>query len=115
MNLVIERANIMVSETLKEKAPLAPMLVGTDKIRKIKETISEKILLSLPDVVSRIQNYVSDSMKIESTIYERLKVLPKAEFENLLHSVFKEDEMTLIFLGAMLGGLVGLFQAYMVF
>jgi uncharacterized membrane protein YheB (UPF0754 family) len=115
MNLVMKRANIMVSETLKEKSPLAPVLIGSDKIRSIKETVSAKILLSLPEIVQRIQNYISDSMQIQPTIYARLKVLPKAEFEELLHSVFKEDEMTLILLGALLGGLVGLIQAYMVF
>jgi uncharacterized membrane protein YheB (UPF0754 family) len=40
-----------------------------------------------------------------------LVFLPPAEFERLLHSVFKEDEATLILLGALLGGLVGLIQA----
>jgi uncharacterized membrane protein YheB (UPF0754 family) len=40
-----------------------------------------------------------------------LVFLPPNEFEELLHSVFKEDEKTLILLGAILGGIVGFIQA----
>ncbi len=115
IKLVIERANALTQQKLQDKAPLVPMLLGQERVTKIKETIAEKLIWILPEVANRIQNYLKDTLQIEKTIAERLSVLPKDEFEELLHSVFKEDELTLIILGALLGGIVGLYQAYLVF
>jgi uncharacterized membrane protein YheB (UPF0754 family) len=96
IKLVIERAYKLTHEKMMEKAPLMPVLLGSEKVRHIKETIAEKLIWILPDVANRIQKYINDKLQIEKTIAERLSVLPKAEFEELLHSVFKEDELTLI-------------------
>lgn len=115
MELVIQRAHKMVEKKFHEKIPIAPVLLGSNKIRKIKETVAQEILLMLPKLAHQVGDYISTSIEIDKTIYERLRILPKAEFEDLLHSVFKEDEMTLIVLGACLGGFVGLLQAMMVF
>ncbi|HMZ66727.1 MAG TPA: DUF445 family protein [Leptospiraceae bacterium] len=115
IKLVIEKAYKLTHQKMMERAPLMPVLLGSEKIRQIKERIAEKLIWILPDVANRIQKYLNDRLQIEKTIAERLSVLPKAEFEELLHSVFKEDELTLIILGAILGGLVGLYQAYLVF
>lgn len=115
IKLVIERAYKLTHEKMMEKAPLMPVVLGSEKIRQIKESIAEKLIWILPEVANRIQDYLTDRLQIEKTISDRLSVLPKAEFEELLHSVFKEDELTLIILGALLGGLVGLYQAYLVF
>ncbi|MEM7182398.1 MAG: DUF445 family protein [Spirochaetota bacterium] len=113
--LIIEKAHQLADEKVKEKVPMAPMLLGSAKIEKIKEVVAEKILLILPEIANNVGDHLTTSLEIDKTIYERLRVLPKAEFEDLLHSVFKEDEMTLILLGALLGGLVGLIQASLVF
>jgi uncharacterized membrane protein YheB (UPF0754 family) len=115
IKLVIDRAYKLTHEKMHEKTPLVPMLLGKEKVQSIKEKIAEKLIWILPDVANRIQKYLVDTLKIEQTIAQRLSILPKAEFEELLHSVFKEDELTLIILGALLGGLVGLYQAYLVF
>ncbi|MCX7998946.1 MAG: hypothetical protein N3A69_08350 [Leptospiraceae bacterium] len=48
------------------------------------------------------------------SVADRLSKLSKAEFENILHSLFKEDKMTLILLGAFLRVLFGLAQAILV-
>jgi uncharacterized membrane protein YheB (UPF0754 family) len=115
IKLVIEKAYKLTQDKMSEKNPLVPMLLGQERVAKIKETIAGNLIGILPDVANRIQKYLTDTLQIEKTIAERLSVLPKEEFEELLHSVFKEDEMTLIILGALLGGLVGLYQAYLVF
>lgn len=115
IQLVNQKAQDVVESKLNEKIPMASFIMGQEKMRELKENIAEKIVWIIPDVAHRVKSYVTDTLKIEATIEERLSKLPKDEFEELLHSVFKEDEMTLIVLGAMLGGLVGLLQAYFVF
>lgn len=42
----------------------------------------------------------------------RMKALPPEEFESILRSAFQEDELLLILIGAVLGALVGLGQAF---
>lgn len=114
VKLVLDNAYKGVESMMQEKAPIAPILLGSEKTQIIKMKVADKIVGIIPDVVDRIQFYITDTLKIESTVAERLSKLSKAQFEDILHSVFKEDEMTLILLGAFLGGLVGLAQAMLV-
>jgi uncharacterized membrane protein YheB (UPF0754 family) len=115
VSLIQKKAQEATESKINEKIPLASFIMGQEKMDELKSQISEKIVAIVPDVADRVKTYVRDSLKIEATIAIRLAKLPKDEFEELLHSVFKEDEMTLILLGALLGGLVGMLQAYFVF
>lgn len=54
--------------------------------------------------------YVAERLDIEATLGRRLQLLSPAEFEDLLHPVFQEDEITLIIVGGVLGAVVGLAQ-----
>jgi uncharacterized membrane protein YheB (UPF0754 family) len=47
-------------------------------------------------------------------VEERMAVMSKPEFERLLRGIFEEDELTLIIIGGVLGGAVGLFQGAVV-
>ncbi len=105
----------LLDKKLKEKIPHATLLIGSAKVDELKEKIAQSILELIPEAAERMKNYIEDQLEIEKIVYEKLSVLPAPEFENLLHSVFKEDEGTLILLGAFLGGLAGSIQAYLVF
>jgi len=50
-----------------------------------------------------LPQYVEEGLLLQSTLKERLQALPAAEFEDLLHPVFQEDEITLIIAGGVLG------------
>lgn len=54
--------------------------------------------------------YVNTSLRLQDTLNVRLKALSAAEFENLLHPVFEEDELTLIVAGGVLGAAAGAIQ-----
>ena len=54
--------------------------------------------------------YVSDRLDIRLTLARRLKTLSPTDFEDLLHPVFQEDELTLIATGGVLGFIAGGFQ-----
>ena len=51
--------------------------------------------------------YVNDRLDIRETLSRRLKTLSPTEFEDLLHPVFQEDEITLIATGGVLGFTAG--------
>mmetsp|Transcript_5448 Transcript_5448/g.10520 ORF Transcript_5448/g.10520 Transcript_5448/m.10520 type:complete len:575 (-) Transcript_5448:1146-2870(-) len=50
-----------------------------------------------------VHKYVNERLDIRDTLARRLKTLSPTEFEDLLHPVFQEDELTLIATGGVLG------------
>lgn len=63
-----------------------------------------------PQKYPHVHRYVSDQLDIEKTLARRLKTLSPKEFEDLLHPVFQEDEITLIATGGVLGFIAGALQ-----
>jgi hypothetical protein len=55
-------------------------------------------------------SYVAGALGVEASVREALEALPGAKFERVLHPVFEQDEATLILVGCLLGGAVGLAQ-----
>eukprot|EP00566_Odontella_aurita_P011086 CAMPEP_0113547630 /NCGR_PEP_ID=MMETSP0015_2-20120614/12461_1 /TAXON_ID=2838 /ORGANISM="Odontella" /LENGTH=408 /DNA_ID=CAMNT_0000448203 /DNA_START=340 /DNA_END=1566 /DNA_ORIENTATION=- /assembly_acc=CAM_ASM_000160 len=60
-----------------------------------------------PDKYPELHSYVKERLDIEDTLSSRLKLLSPIDFEDLLHPVFQEDEMTLIVVGGVLGAITG--------
>ena len=85
--------------------------------RHLPYPIPTEILLATVDGVMRIaedpikyadvHNYVNKRLDIRETLARRLKTLSPTEFEDLLHPVFQEDEITLIATGGVLGFAAG--------
>jgi uncharacterized membrane protein YheB (UPF0754 family) len=63
-----------------------------------------------PMVYPEVHRYVEDKLDIQETLSSRLKMLSSTDFEDLLHPVFQEDEITLIATGGVLGAIAGLGQ-----
>ena len=57
-----------------------------------------------------VHRYVEDKLDIQETLSSRLKLLSSTDFEDLLHPVFQEDEITLIATGGVLGAIAGVGQ-----
>ncbi|EQA44650.1 hypothetical protein LEP1GSC050_3356 [Leptospira broomii serovar Hurstbridge str. 5399] len=112
---LVMRSKELSERKLRERIPYAKLLIGTAKVEELKEKIADMIVGLVPETAERMKGYLEETLEIERIVYERLSVLPASEFEQLLHSVFKEDETTLILLGALLGGVAGCIQAYIVF
>ena len=55
-------------------------------------------------------DYVAGALDVAGAVGAALEALPGARFERVLHPVFEQDEATLIAVGCLLGGLVGLAQ-----
>lgn len=63
-----------------------------------------------PYLYPEVHRYVSEQLDIEKTLAARLKLLSPKQFEDLLHPVFQEDEITLIATGGVLGWIAGALQ-----
>jgi len=95
--------------------PLIQVAIGSEGYAKLKELICDRLFEELPDVMSHLEPYADKALDLENTIRERLAALSPAQFEDLLHPIFKEDEIILILVGGVLGLIVGCIQAALQF
>jgi uncharacterized membrane protein YheB (UPF0754 family) len=89
---------------------LLQLAIGKDKYQRIKRRAAEMLIAALPTSLTGIFDYADEALEIEHTLSSKLKSLSKLEFEDVLHPIFKEDETTLIIVGAVLGGIAGVIQ-----
>ena len=64
--------------------------------------------------IRNVFGYAENALNLKEILREKMINLSPVEFEAFLRPVFKEDETTLIIVGAVLGGVAGLIQ-YFVF
>lgn len=80
------------------------------KYETLKYKIADKMLQTVLDSSDHLEDYLSEALNLEATMGEKMSQLPPKEFETILRAAFQEDEWLLIFVGAMLGALVGTMQ-----
>jgi len=99
---------------------LGSLAVGFQEYGTMKEDLGEilmattKRLAVLPehqDVVERFCKFAHVSWDLRATIRKEMSVVAPAKFERLLHQAFEKDEWMLVLMGAVLGLLIGIFQA----
>ncbi len=66
-------------------------------------------------IISQAFNYTEEALDLENTLSRKMQALPPWEFASFLHPIFEEDEWKLFAVGAILGGLAGLSQLYLLF
>jgi uncharacterized membrane protein YheB (UPF0754 family) len=112
--LVLER----VSERIDQQRPMLEMLaqqpITDDQIATVKALVVEKVTHELPHVQAELDPYLRAQLGVARLVEERMGAMSKPEFERLLRGIFEEDELTLILIGGVLGGLVGLGQGALV-
>ena len=87
------------------------LTVGSAPYARLKRRVTRKIVELIPRHSHLMESYWRDAMDLETTMGERLRSLPPAEFESVLRTCFKEDEWILITVGAVLGMVAGLLEA----
>jgi len=83
-----------------------------DGIEDAKKDMIDISLEILPQYMTEIADYMDDAMNIREILGRRLARLEPEKFENIVHPIFKDDEWILLLVGAVLGIIIGLVQAY---
>ena len=101
-------------------AMIGPML-GIDVTPEVRARIVERTMAALgataervlPDLAAypAVEAYLERRLEIAQTIETKLAELSKAEFETILRQIFEDDEKTLIGIGGVIGGVIGIMQA----
>jgi uncharacterized membrane protein YheB (UPF0754 family) len=93
---------------------LAQRPITDDQVATVKMLLVAKVTSELPHVQRELEPYLREQLGVARVVEERMAVMSKPEFERLLRGIFEEDELTLIIIGGVLGGAVGLLQGAVV-
>ena len=94
--------------------PLVTLAFGTKRYRELKATIVRMVLDRMPETMEEAKDYAANALDIENLIVEKMDQLSPVQYESILRPVFKDDEMLMITVGAVLGFLVGELQVVLV-
>jgi uncharacterized membrane protein YheB (UPF0754 family) len=94
--------------------PVITLAIGTKRYREAKDTVVRMVLERLPDTMQEAKDYTAKTLDIENLIVEKMNELTPDQYEAILRPVFKDDEMLMITVGAVLGFLVGELQVLLV-
>lgn len=88
-----------------------PSLVFPKETIELIGTIIKDNLLSKEGnsrfIGTRIHRYIDNTLQLKTLLTKRMNALSPKEFEQVLHPIFQEDELTLIIAGGVLGMLAG--------
>lgn len=108
-----------IEYTINETAGLLKSLVeistGSQLFTHIRNIACFRFMQELPMNIRHVFGYAENALDLEHILREKMQGLSPLEFESFLRPVFKEDETTLIIVGAILGGLAGLVQYFIFF
>ena len=90
--------------------PFIELVVGSKEWNDLKGFVSVRLVAAIPQELDKIYEYAGEALDIENELSRNLKALSSPDFEQVLRPLFKEDESTLIAVGAVLGGIAGLLQ-----
>lgn len=115
MDIITLHVNRSIDEAAGFSKNIVAFVAGNRKYEKLKEMASEKVIEELPDSIDSMFSYAEDAMNLEEVLTGKMQALSSEEFVDFLRPVFKEDELTLILVGAALGAAAGAGQLFLVF
>ena len=87
--------------------PFVAIAIGGRKYQDMKRRIAELVIERMPETTALVEDYAFEAMDIDNLIAERMKLMSSDQYEELLRPAFRDDEKTVIIVGAILGFLVG--------
>ena len=76
-------------------------------VDNIVNTLSTSVIPATTGSGAVLHSYTSKTLDLRNTLTTAMNKLSTAEFEQVLHPIFQEDELTLIMAGAVLGAFTG--------
>jgi uncharacterized membrane protein YheB (UPF0754 family) len=104
-----------INETAGILRSIVEISTGSKLFIHIRNIACFRFMQELPMNIRHVFGYAENALDLEHILRKKMIGLPPIEFEAFLRPVFKEDETTLIIIGAVLGGLAGLLQFFIFF
>jgi uncharacterized membrane protein YheB (UPF0754 family) len=94
--------------------PLLTLTIGTKRYTELKDNVVQMLVARLPETMAETKDYAAKTFDVESLIAEKMNKLTPEQYESILRPVFKDDEMLMVSVGAVLGFFVGELQVFFV-
>jgi uncharacterized membrane protein YheB (UPF0754 family) len=112
--LVYDNVQHAVNEATAATEQIASLGLGEATYASMKQDVTDHIVNAFPASLREIETYANEAMELETTLRDKMKTLTSAEFEELLHPIFEEDEWKLVLMGGVLGLVIGFLQAFFI-
>lgn len=113
--IVCQQIEFTINETAGLLKSLVEISTGSQLFIHIRNIACFRFMQELPMNIRQVFGYAENALDLEHILRQKMIGLTPLEFESFLRPVFKEDETTLILIGALLGGLAGLLQYFVFF
>lgn len=94
--------------------PLVSLAVGTTRYTEMKRRVAQHVIEILPAHSHHVEQYAEETFGLRTMLGSKMLQLSSLAYEGILRPIFKEDEKTVIAVGAILGFLVGELQVQIV-
>jgi uncharacterized membrane protein YheB (UPF0754 family) len=105
-----ERLDVFIRTKLSEKMPFLSLLVGDNTINTIKESISEELSASLPEMLDKMSVQMKSELDINKIVTEKVNQFSSEKLEQILLSVMQKEFMFIEIVGGIFGLLIGFIQ-----
>lgn len=105
----------IINKTVGNVRGLVKFIKGDDTFIYIRNIASFRFMQEMPMNIRSVFGYTQDTLDLKNVLKLKMQNLSPIEFEAFLRPVFKEDELTLILVGAFLGGIAGTLQYLFLF
>lgn len=109
--LIDKEIQVAVDQQSGIVKPFVAMAVGGRRYQETKQAVAERVISRLPEHAALVEGYAADKLDLANLLAERMGLMETDQYEELLRPAFREDEKTVIFVGALLGFIVGEVQA----
>ncbi|MGV9798644.1 DUF445 family protein [Mycobacterium sp. NPDC003449] len=113
-SLVGKEVDAAIEAQTGRATPLVKFAVGTQRYNALKDNLVAMVLERLPTTLVEAKDYTMNALDLERTIIDKMGQLTNEQYESILRPVFKDDEPTMIAVGAVLGGIVGEIQVQLI-
>jgi uncharacterized membrane protein YheB (UPF0754 family) len=111
---VVDMFNQILEEEIETEFKKSLHFIYSSTLTRHVVVVAQDILVHKGEewMTHHVVPFIEDQIQLETQLYVSLINLTYKEFDGILHPVFQEDESTLILLGGVLGGLVGVLQVW---
>ena len=92
------------------KYPVMSIFIGNGMRTKIKNEVMQEVNHLAPQVIHEMVSDIGQSLNIEETIKEKVKLLSSEKLEKILNDILKNEFTFIEWIGGILGLMIGLIQ-----
>ena len=95
---------------ITKKFPMLAMFLSDEIINKIKSMIKTSILENKETIINMFTNYLEEKVDFKKIIIENVEAFSLEKLEEITYSLAKKELKHIEVIGAILGGIIGVFQ-----